>query len=72
MADEMAGKFIGPMPVNEFLNMFLPTRRKKANRYTRRIQSRFAGVPTNSGERAMYQPLVCLFHDHFAVAHSVR
>jgi hypothetical protein len=57
MASEMEGKFIGPMPPSEFLEAYLPTRRRKE--WSQKMKSRFIAVKDQKSERAVYEPLVC-------------
>ncbi|KAG6875360.1 hypothetical protein C0992_004098 [Termitomyces sp. T32_za158] len=56
---EMAGFFLGPMPVQEFLDRFLP--RKPGLGTQSRDPKHFSTVPINRTETAMYDPFIkCL------------
>jgi hypothetical protein len=61
MASEMEGKFIGPMPPSEFLEAYLPTRRRK--KWSQKIKSRFIAVKDQKSERAVYD-LWCVTEKH--------
>jgi len=55
---EMEGKFIGPMPVVDFLDTFLPLRSTSSLRWTKKRMSKFEEVGKQTSEKQMYKPIV--------------
>jgi hypothetical protein len=54
MVKDMTGCFIGPMPVTEFLNEYLPQTAPQAPR----LPKLFNKIPKCAIEKNMYQPFV--------------
>jgi hypothetical protein len=55
---EMSGKFVGPMPIDEFLDEFLPNARTFG--LSEKDKAKFNSVNECKGELSMYEPLVSL------------
>ena len=53
---EMSGKFVGPMPIDEFLDEFLPTATSFS--LSGEEKAKFHTVSKCNGELSMYEPLV--------------
>jgi hypothetical protein len=58
MGTEMEGKFAGPMPVRDFLDIFLPLSGASRLRWTKNRLSKFEKVGEQTSEKQMYKPLV--------------
>jgi hypothetical protein len=53
---EMTEKFVGPMPIDEFLDEFLPT--ATSFNLSEEDEAKFESVSNCKGELFMYKPLV--------------
>jgi hypothetical protein len=58
MGSEMYGKFVGPMPVTEFLDAFLPYPDVNKMSWTAATKAKFSEVARAKTEVDMYIPLV--------------
>jgi hypothetical protein len=57
----MSGKFVGPMPLNEFLHEFLPP--ADGFSFSQAAKKKFDIVNKCKSEVEMYNPLVCRYLD---------
>ncbi|RDB15192.1 hypothetical protein Hypma_004781 [Hypsizygus marmoreus] len=63
MADEMRGHWVGPMPVQEFLDDFLPPDKVQGVKAAPQLPNYFNGIKKTKVEREMYGEFIKLVHD---------
>ena len=58
MVEELRGLFVGPMPVGQFLNDFLPAL-DDASLVPPQLPNLFETMPKTTIEKELYEPFVC-------------